>query len=1209
MGDVIGVIAVIVVLLLVLLLVWLLVSLYLEYVQVFFTTVAPTFFYCAALLCSLAVPIVYAHALFKSFGISTTWYRKLVLVLVFVLVALTYVDLLYLGSMLGMAVLPAAFAERLLEITRLVVSGLVGNRQIVALAQMTLQYGGGVVDSIEATGADAYRVCFSFLVKSALIVPLLIAARGLASTTIEDAAQPAFRSYFYGPAWKDLVATVSDIRRDLRTLFGGVCKFAGRFYRGTGWTGILLTWPLAIVGGLALLPTVAIGGLQLLLLVLTHSVFLGVVALLARGCAYVIFLVERAVILSRAGYAKCPHAECHAPVPLPVFRCPACRAEHDNLVPGRCGVLMRTCKCGKERLPTLFWLGKGRLPSQCRECRKPMREELFAANVHIPIYGGPSAGKTMYMVAVTWELLSNQKSVPDVEAHLIDKTKQYERDWQPQFEKGLVQGKTVNLFPDAFLLSMQRGGGGPASVYLYDPAGEALQSEEHLRGHGFLEYSDGLAILIDPLSLQSFKERYQELGQAVPATTSQDDPAETVTRICIKLRELEWNKPVALVLTKADLPGFEEVFGVRMDGSVVGKSWKKTGADQSAKLAEWFEREEGHLLSLLRENFSDLRFFAVSALGRGLGAPADVRGFTPQRVLEPIAWLLSRRATFAHPVRERFFGRMLELGAAVVVVAPLILLPTFVFALWGVPYVSGVLERSRPVRILEVEVAPAVGGTPRDENALNLDGAARRLIQTGLSTRGFDAGPADGVFGSRSRGAIAAWQVAQGASPTGYLNAAAVEALVGETADPAPTPPSEPARELSAEAMPRAVPRPEPPRRTAAPDPPRTSPVADPARRRPVPPPRRRPAPDPPRTSPVADPARRRPVPPPRRRPAPDPPRTTPAPVDRMTERAATLLAAARRGDVQAQVELAMLYAQGQGVDQSYPQAFFWLEEAARRNQAEAAMHLALMYAAGEGVSADLDQALPWFRRFLLLSGTDASSLSGDGARQLDDLVAVTVERYADLTQDYLRRWTALTMERDIVVFGYGRANPDAAFRRRGGELRSASRQAARSIRRRARNFDWTLSSEVRSVLDRGALAQRQRSLSNVRRNAADYLVEQIRRVLSGEAATATDGRYRSTLQVIDTWARRFEDLVENKSQYVGAIKIDAEPRDATVFIDGERYGTVDDIDDYEGRIFLAGERTIRVSRDGYRTHEETIDLGVRERYLMRGSLERVRGR
>ena len=61
-------------------------------------------------------------------------------------------------------------------------------------------------------------------------------------------------------------------------------------------------------------------------------------------------------------------------------------------------------------------------------------------------------------------------------------------------------------------------------------------------------------------------------------------------------------------------------------------------------------------------------------------------------------------------------------------------------------------------------------GGPAVERELGLNRRARRLIQRGLRAEGFDPGPADGLFGPRTRAALRAWQSARGAEATGYLD-------------------------------------------------------------------------------------------------------------------------------------------------------------------------------------------------------------------------------------------------------------------------------------------------------------------------------------------------------------------------------------------------------------------------------------------------------
>ena len=74
------------------------------------------------------------------------------------------------------------------------------------------------------------------------------------------------------------------------------------------------------------------------------------------------------------------------------------------------------------------------------------------------------------------------------------------------------------------------------------------------------------------------------------------------------------------------------------------------------------------------------------------------------------------------------------------------------------------------------------------EEALGLQRDHRRLIQSGLAQLGFDPGPADGVFGQRTRAAIGAWQESVDKPATGYLDAEGAKKLAKEGHAAAPPP-------------------------------------------------------------------------------------------------------------------------------------------------------------------------------------------------------------------------------------------------------------------------------------------------------------------------------------------------------------------------------------------------------------------------------------
>ncbi|MGL4625878.1 MAG: tetratricopeptide repeat protein, partial [Plesiomonas shigelloides] len=112
----------------------------------------------------------------------------------------------------------------------------------------------------------------------------------------------------------------------------------------------------------------------------------------------------------------------------------------------------------------------------------------------------------------------------------------------------------------------------------------------------------------------------------------------------------------------------------------------------------------------------------------------------------------------------------------------------------------------------------------------------------------------------------------------------------------------------------------------------------------------------------------------------------------------------AEQGDVQAQYNVALWYAAGQGVAQDNAQAVYWYQQAALQNDADAQYSLALMYANGEGTSTDFVQAYAW------LSVAGANGLQGALATREDVELEMTPSQLVDarrLTQQYLLRFEA----------------------------------------------------------------------------------------------------------------------------------------------------------------------------------------------------------
>ncbi len=71
----------------------------------------------------------------------------------------------------------------------------------------------------------------------------------------------------------------------------------------------------------------------------------------------------------------------------------------------------------------------------------------------------------------------------------------------------------------------------------------------------------------------------------------------------------------------------------------------------------------------------------------------------------------------------------------------------------------------------------------------------------------------------------------------------------------------------------------------------------------------------------------------------------------------------AEAGNVAAENQLGILYAQGRGTEQSFPKAIEWWQKAAAHHGAAAMTNLGLLYLRGAGVQQDDDKAAAWFKK------------------------------------------------------------------------------------------------------------------------------------------------------------------------------------------------------------------------------------------------------
>lgn len=104
---------------------------------------------------------------------------------------------------------------------------------------------------------------------------------------------------------------------------------------------------------------------------------------------------------------------------------------------------------------------------------------------------------------------------------------------------------------------------------------------------------------------------------------------------------------------------------------------------------------------------------------------------------------------------------------------------------------------------------------------------------------------------------------------------------------------------------------------------------------------------------------------------------------------------AAERGDADAQSNLGAMYGQGHGVPQDYKEAMVWYRKAADQGNATAQHNLGLMYANGQGVPQDHKEAVDWYRKAAEQGDANAQNNLGVMYKKGQGVAQLNVVAYA----------------------------------------------------------------------------------------------------------------------------------------------------------------------------------------------------------------------
>ncbi|MGW5349469.1 TRAFAC clade GTPase domain-containing protein [Streptomyces sp. NPDC004031] len=360
---------------------------------------------------------------------------------------------------------------------------------------------------------------------------------------------------------------------------------------------------------------------------LTFVLLLAVVVAALGGVTLGVRALDAARLRVRRIAMRCPYPGCYQRIDLPVYHCPGCQIAHHRLRPGRYGALRRVCECGTP-LPTSFLGGRQRLAAECGGCHRPLPDGLGSARlVHVPLLGGTSSGKTMLLLA----MVSGLRALADAGRLRASFALPGDRDDFDRLAAQVAAGGWAHMtqarLPRAVMLHVgtrwQR-----RLLYLYDPMGETLASEERVREQHYLAHADALVLVVDVLAAPQLRRELglsaADLAPAADAAPSSESPMDTYARVSAEFGTMSRPRsrtPVAVVTTKRDalskVPQLPDV-----------------GDDAAQWLAAVGLR---NLVQAVRNEYGRNRFWVLSAReATGPGALPRQRA----AAAEPALWLL-----------------------------------------------------------------------------------------------------------------------------------------------------------------------------------------------------------------------------------------------------------------------------------------------------------------------------------------------------------------------------------------------------------------------------------------------------------------------------------------------------------------------------------------------------------------------------------------
>lgn len=456
--------------------------------------------------------------------------------------------------------------------------------------------------------------------------------------------EPARRSYFFGPGYAQLLATIKDAFRQ-NAESGAKIRATGSSLKGlsTGVWGVVkavVGFIYMVVGSLCVN---VIGMLLCAVLGLIHGSITTAFMLLTYVIFTVVWLIDRIYLLKNKIRSDCPN--CHSRFVIPTFRCPVCGSMHKKLVPGPYGIWKHKCICGT-KLPATFLNGRSKLEALCPDCGSPLVAS-DARPIVFQLVGGSKAGKTVYLSAFFHEYLEKLSGNENLQFTITEQYRPY-FDELEEWYKGVDCPATAQRNSQMYPLLIDSSLGIKRQLSIYDIAGEmfdGITADSEVQQQQF-HYCDGLLFLIDPFSSGKLRNDRIEAGEDISdfSDMAVEDVATNFINYLIRTGHAKANArcniPIAILIAKADIREVKRAIGPAKINSIYRRNTEQYGTYENARdsVCRQFLMDIGLSATVdnLETQFSNLHYFPVSAMGHS----ADGTTYEPWGIMDAIEWML-----------------------------------------------------------------------------------------------------------------------------------------------------------------------------------------------------------------------------------------------------------------------------------------------------------------------------------------------------------------------------------------------------------------------------------------------------------------------------------------------------------------------------------------------------------------------------------------